>query len=222
MRHLVIIEPSRVTPELGAINRLALTSPLPVTLHMPCLFGMTTLASEKTEDIAGIIILGSASSVNERLDWQLKLEEWLLPQLLHGIPTLGICYGHQMLAYMFGGVIGYVKPDQFKYVGFRHVEFAESSLWGKKQGPLIVSHNEEVKTLPSCLRVIGKSSIISVDAMMHETLPIFGVQSHPEAIPAFLKQEMHDHDQMATAQKFGSELVKSFLNFACHNGSRQD
>ncbi len=220
-RHIVVIDPSRVTPELGAVNRMALMTRLPLTIHMPCLFGLGSLEHEQHHAMAGIIILGSASSVNERLSWQVDLEAWLRPQLEQGVPTLGICYGHQMLAFMFGGRVDYVTPDQFKHVGVREVSFLPSPLWDAQKATLIVSHNEEVKELPSCMKAIGRSPTITVDALRHESLPIYGMQPHPEALPSFLKAETAPKHEIDKAQAFGVNLVKKFLDFAAATHHRQ-
>ena len=55
--------------------------------------------------VAGIIITGSAANVPDRKPWMLKTESWLRAQVGEGIPTLGICFGHQILAQALGGEV---------------------------------------------------------------------------------------------------------------------
>lgn len=221
--HIMVIDPAVKKPELAAFNWLAKRSPLPLTYHLPALHGMKSIKKDDSQAIAGIIIFGSLSSVNERTPWQMALEEWLMPQLEKQTPTLGFCYGHQMLAHMFGGKVDYVFPDQKKHVGLRQVSFSSDSLWGNQplQGLLCVSHNEEVKVVPEAMTVIGKSAEVPVDALRHRTLPVWSFQSHPEAGKDFLairggaSGELGDHEL-----EFGYQLIARFLNWVIKETSK--
>ncbi|MFZ2619745.1 MAG: type 1 glutamine amidotransferase [Alphaproteobacteria bacterium] len=72
------------------------------------------------EEVRGLIIMGSLCSVNEytRLRWLQQEMQWVEQVLQRNIPTLGICFGAQMLAHIAGGSVrtgehghefGYVK-----------------------------------------------------------------------------------------------------------------
>lgn len=56
---------------------------------------------------AGAVVTGSAAMVTERLDWSERCADWLREAGQAGLPLLGICYGHQLLAHAFGGEVGY-------------------------------------------------------------------------------------------------------------------
>ena len=210
--HIVIVDPAMRAPELASLNRIALASPLPVTYHLPALFGMASLLQQDVATARGVIVLGSASSVNDRLEWQLALEAWLRPHLDQGMPTLGICYGHQMLAHLFGGRVTYMFADQRKHVGLRQVSIDATPWSPKMDGAIAVSHNEHVAAVPDCMRVIARSNDVAVDGLAHATLPIWSFQSHPEATPVFFadrKIDMVDH-----VLGFGHDLVDRFIRFA--------
>lgn len=55
------------------------------------------------EGLAGVVITGSAAMVTDRLDWSEMTAEWLCGAVSSGLPILGICYGHQLLAHALGG-----------------------------------------------------------------------------------------------------------------------
>ena len=161
--------------------------------------------------ILGIIIFGSASSVTERVGWQHRLEMWLMPAMKRGIPTLGICYGHQMIAHMFGAKIEYRYPDQFKMTGFREVPFQNSRLWTQDMGELVISHNEVVASCPAEMKVIASTETVAIEALEHISLPIWTLQAHPEATRNFLVNEQIQSQISEKRLKFGHSLVKKFI-----------
>src|SRR5512143_3057996 len=57
-------------------------------------------------EISGIVITGSHAMVTEHQDWSERTALWLVKAVEHEIPILGICYGHQLLAYALGGEVG--------------------------------------------------------------------------------------------------------------------
>ena len=55
------------------------------------------------DDVAGVVITGSHDMVTERQPWSERAAAWLPGLVERGIPTLGICYGHQLLAHAVAG-----------------------------------------------------------------------------------------------------------------------
>ncbi|MFT4178385.1 MAG: glutamine amidotransferase [Thermomonas sp.] len=58
------------------------------------------------EGFAGVLVTGSAAMVTERADWSERSADWLREAAHAGLPLLGICYGHQLIAHALGGEVG--------------------------------------------------------------------------------------------------------------------
>lgn len=210
--HLAIIDPAVRIPELDCYNQISLRSSLKTSYHLPAMFGIDSLIALQ-ESISAFMILGSSSSVNDRLSWQPQLENWLMPQLQLGKPTLGLCYGHQMLAYLFGGKVDFLFSDKHKLQGFREITFSKNSLWQNKElkGRIYVSHREAVVECPKSMQVMASSSEVPIDGLVHKHLPIWSVQGHPESTPLFLKNMGDRHNVEPQAFDFGKKLINYFL-----------
>ena len=73
-KHLIVIDPAVQTAEVENFNRLATRAPQQSTYHLPAMMGLESLKRESVEQAAGIIIFGSAASVNDDHSWQRPLE----------------------------------------------------------------------------------------------------------------------------------------------------
>lgn len=112
-----------------------------------------------------------------------------------GKPVLGICRGIQVINAHFGGtLVPHLAPDQgegHSFYGYpRHerthpVTFKSGSLFARLYGPgLLVNsfHHQAVKNPGEGLLVTGLAPDGVVEAIEHESLPMLGVQWHPEML----------------------------------------
>ena len=208
---IVVIDPCVHTPELDAFNQLSSGSPFPCTYHMPAMLSLDTLPKELSQ-VRGVIIMGSAASVNDNLPWQAPLEAWVMSACEAEIPVLGLCYGHQMLAHMFGGKVSFMFEDQTKLKGVREITLLENSVWQTGAVKLIVTHREAVAELPACMIPLACSPEVPIDGLLHKTKPIFGFQSHPEATIGFLKGHEIVEPQAFEAISCGRLIISSFFS----------
>ena len=219
MKHLVIIDPAMQRAEFECFNEISKRAPMPVTYHLPGLYGTASLESETLSEVAGIMVLGSAASVLSPLSWQSSLKEWLRSAFSANLPVLGICYGHQLIASMFGAEVGFVSPSHDKLTGLRRISLQPGNHPGSgtvsTSGDVVISHREEVKNCPSDFYVLASSPNIAIDGLAHKSKPIYSFQFHPEATEAFLQNQ----GIVISAERFpayGLKLVEAFLKVLSH------
>lgn len=214
-RHLMVIDPAMHTPELDCFNRMASASPLPLTYHLPAMHGMASIQRDEA-NAAGIVVLGSASSVNDDLPWQRDLGGWLRARMTAGVPTLGLCFGHQLIGALFGARVGFLYPDRHKLAGFVPTTVAAGPWSEARTCELYASHREVVIDCPPELTVFASRPDVPNDGFAHRELPIWTFQLHPEATPAFLENRGMSAEPVDRFTA-GHDLVDGFVQFAARS-----
>jgi anthranilate synthase/aminodeoxychorismate synthase-like glutamine amidotransferase len=98
-----------------------------------------------------------------------------------GVPTLGVCLGHQALAQAFGGQVVRHRPVHGKTAVIEH---DGRTIYAGLSNPLTVGryHSLVVEPdLPNCLEVSATGAGV-VMGIRHRELPAEGVQFHPESV----------------------------------------
>ena len=98
-----------------------------------------------------------------------------------GIPTLGVCLGHQALAQAFGGRVVLHAPVHGKATTIEH---DGRTIFRGLSSPLTVGryHSLVVEPeLPDCLECSARGDGVLM-ALRHRALPAEGVQFHPESV----------------------------------------
>ena len=98
-----------------------------------------------------------------------------------GVPVLGICYGHQLIAHHLGGSVE--KGERGEY-GIAQLNLScEDVLWrGVQPSQIWMSHRDTVSAVPPGFKVIASTQISGVAAMTDATHRVFGLQFHPEVV----------------------------------------
>ena len=221
--HIAIIDPAVNIPAMTAFNNLVRLSPLPLTYHLPFLHGITPLLSIEQETIAGIIVLGSNTSVNNTSLYQDLFISWLEKFIDRQLPIFGICYGHQLLSTVFGGRAVFHSPTQEKLNGFRVVNIHDDQRLAieRRQQQLVVSHNEIVTEIPRDFEVFADSELLAYEGLRHKQLPIWTLQPHPEATQEFLYNQQLKLTLPAVVQEQGFALVASFIAYCAQGRSNR-
>ncbi len=133
-----------------------------------------------------------------------------------GIPVLGICYGHQLIAAHYGGRES-VGPASRREYGRTSLELVgEDPLFEGLPGTLDVwmSHGDLVDEPPAGFRVLARSEGTPVAAMAHSELPMYGVQFHPEVGHTDHGLDMLRNWLYGVVGFSGSWNMKSFIEHA--------
>lgn len=152
-----------------------------------------TTPFDELRDVDGLVLSGGAPRVglNDTLG---ACGEYLDKA---SFPILGICAGLQFMATHFGGKATPGKVPEFGVAELIVPEPEGTILKGvPPRSKVWESHNDEVSIVPKGFRVLAHSEACPVQAMRHETKPLFGLQFHPEV----------EHTE------FGKQMFENFLD----------
>src|SRR4030067_2075539 len=148
----------------------------------------------KNFNVKGMILSGGPSSFYETNARNLD------PRVLEmGLPILGLCYGHQIVAQLSSGKVdsscckeygtAQVKVD--KAVGVLKDLGGEEKVW--------MSHGDTVSAMSSEFEVLAHTDNCPVAAFRHKKMPIYGLQWNPEVIQ----------------KKNGAQMLRNFIFEVC-------
>jgi len=105
-------------------------------------------------------------------------------ELSSSIPTLGVCLGHQAIAFAFGGRV--VRAKEPRHGKPSPVEHDHAGLFQGLGSPFQAGRYHslvaERSSLPEILRVTAWTEDGTVMGLRHVERPLFGVQFHPESV----------------------------------------
>ncbi|MEO0530833.1 MAG: aminodeoxychorismate/anthranilate synthase component II [Planctomycetota bacterium] len=115
--------------------------------------------------------------------------------LHQSLPMLGVCLGHQAIVEALGGTIE--VTDQPMHGHTSVVEHQQTNLFAGVPSPLTVCRYHSLvaqdDSLPDAFRVTARADDGTIMAIEHVTLPVYGVQFHPEAILTEAGQSLIDN-----------------------------
>jgi len=112
-------------------------------------------------------------------------------------PILGVCLGHQAIGQAFGGKV--VRAKELMHGKTSRIEHTGAGVFSGLPRALVATRYHslavERNSLPECLEVTAWTPDGEIMGLCHRTLPVEGVQFHPESI----------------ATEYGHEMLRNFL-----------
>jgi anthranilate synthase component II len=109
----------------------------------------------------------------------------LIKKLAGKVPILGVCLGHQGIGYAYGGKIinakklMHGKTSMIKHKGQNVFKSLPDPFEATRYHSLVI----DPKSIPDCLTVTAwTADDKEIMGIAHKTLPVWGVQFHPESI----------------------------------------
>lgn len=130
--------------------------------------------------LAGLVVTGSPHSVTDREPWVLSGESYLAGAVKAGVPVLGVCFGHQMLAQALGGRVA--RNPRGREIGTVELALcADDPLFRDAERPFRVnmSHLDTVVEPPPGAEILGSTALDACAALRFGERA-WGVQFHPE------------------------------------------
>ncbi|MBE5882917.1 MAG: gamma-glutamyl-gamma-aminobutyrate hydrolase family protein [Lachnospiraceae bacterium] len=142
------------------------------------------------------ILFGEHNTGSRNMDTELDILQFQALELAlqHKLPILGICKGMQLINIAFGGTIIQDMPDSslHRYQNgdmYHSTNIQKASCLYDLYGEELTvnsAHHQCVEQIGSGLHAIQWCSVDQcVEALMHKTLPILGLQWHPERLNAY-------------------------------------
>jgi len=127
--------------------------------------------------LKGIILSGSPASVNDE-----NAPSVDIAALNAQVPVLGICYGAQLSAKCFGGLVAKSNQREYGRAQLRRIKEDLIFKGMDLQSQVWMSHSDSIKTLPAGYELLADTSSIPVAAFKKQdnNQPLYGVQFHPE------------------------------------------
>ncbi|HEX7598074.1 MAG TPA: aminodeoxychorismate/anthranilate synthase component II [Polyangia bacterium] len=121
----------------------------------------------------------------------------VIRQLANKIPILGVCLGHQSIGQAFGGKV--IRAKEVVHGKTSRVFHDDKGIFAGLPNPFEATRYHslvvERSSLPDCLEITAKTWDEEIMGLRHKTLPVEGLQFHPES---FLT-------------KVGKDLLRNFL-----------
>jgi len=100
------------------------------------------------------------------------------------IPILGVCLGHQAIGQAFGGKV--VRAKQVMHGKVSRIAHDGRGVFARLANHFVATRYHSLvvqrESLPECLEVSAQSEDGEIMGLRHRTLPLEGVQFHPEAL----------------------------------------
>jgi len=164
----------------------ALLAPVDPALRFETVAVVDGAAPPAPREADAFLITGSPAGVYEDHAWIAPLEAHIRAAADAGVPQIGICFGHQVMAQAFGGRVA--KSDKGWGVGRHTYEVVDAPVWmdpAPQRFALAASHQDQVIEAPPGARVLARSAHTDYAALAYAQGPAVSFQGHPEMTASF-------------------------------------
>ena len=165
------------------------------------------------EGFAGAIVTGSAAMVTDRHPWSEHSAAWLRDAAHAGMPLLGICYGHQLIAHALGGEVG--ENPAGREMGTVHLDVLPAAATDPlfsglpDRFPAQATHLQSVLRLPEGAHVLASSAQDGIHAFRWGDCT-WGLQFHPEFSTTHMRGYIRARgDALAREGRCGKRLASA-------------
>jgi len=107
-----------------------------------------------------------------------------------GLPVLGICYGQQLMAKIFGGKVENKGEREF---GKSQLNVVKNNKFITEDSTVWMSHGDCITSLPQGFEVIARTQNAPFAAIANEAKKFYGIQFHPEVTHTQKGREILKH-----------------------------
>lgn len=168
-------------------------------------------------DADGVVLTGSTAGVYEadRHPW-IDDQKTLVRDLAdRGIPTLGVCFGHQIANSALGGTV----EDVGTTAGLVEADLTDAAVF-EGVSPVVPALHGDIVTEPGeGMTVLASAGHAPVFATRHETAPMWTVQFHPEITASLRDRLVEDYEWASDPHSFEEvSAERIFENFKAFVG----
>lgn len=141
------------------------------------------------------VITGSPAGVHDGDPWIAQLAQWLV-EADPAVPLVGICFGHQLMAKAYGGVVGMSRSGWASGLCEYQVRFRERWMDDATRLVLPAANRDQVTRCPAGARVIATSAQCPCAALSYGDRRAISFQAHPEFSTGYAAMLIDRYERM--------------------------
>lgn len=171
-----------------------------------------------TAEVDAVVISGSPAGVHDGHEWIGYLRTWIINSS-SSLPLVGICFGHQLMADAFGGL---VRTATRWGVGIERYDLVDNALWGDEGGPVALpaSHRDQVVRAPANATVTATADYCPIAALRYVDRKALSIQPHPEFTKEFVSELVTWRAEQGTLSAAEISQARSTLRRSKHDGPK--
>jgi GMP synthase (glutamine-hydrolysing) len=172
------------------------------------------------DGVDGVVLAGSTAGVYESDDhpWMDDERAFVRELVDRGVPTLGVCFGHQLVNDALGGTVEHVGLT----AEFVDVELADDPLFADVRSRIPLVHGDQVTSPGATMEPIAAADYYPYLATRHREAPVWTVQYHPEFTDRLVDRIAADFEWHDDRTFEGVTAVRTLDNFAALAGAGTD